>query len=134
MEEKIKMDVKGWLILKGIDSKGNEMILYNDHNTLTGDAKEILTYILAGESWGLNKIKVLKNNVELASNTNLSHVFPTTDSVQFSCMFSETDFNDTLDELQLISQSGKIFSKVSSLNVFKDNTVKLMVTWKLTIN
>lgn len=124
--------IKGWVTIWAIEGDKRSKV-YDDHNALTADAKEILTQLLAGQAWGINKISAVKASSTLADTPSLAFTFPTTDSVEFTGLFDEASFNDTLDEIQLWSNGGKKFSTVTGLAVFKSNLLKLQITWKLTI-
>lgn len=127
---------KGWIKIWGID-KGNKRILLEDRsNALVENARKIIAHSLAGDSqYFIDTIEVYKAAALLATSPGLTISYPAGDkTVKFITRFDEASFNDTLDEVKLISSTGGIFSEVSGLSVLKDNTLKLEIEWILTIN
>ena len=113
--------LKGWLTVYG-------------KNALTDKAKQIIVYVLAGEAWKLSSIKVVKAGSVLATTPSMTYSFGVgDDNVTFRGRFDTASFNDTLDEVRLMSLGGEIFSRVTGLSITKDNTLELEVIWKLTV-
>jgi len=134
VKEKIP-SVKGWIKVYGIDKDGNRFLLEDRSNALVPNAKTILTYLLGGQSTSaITNILVYKAAGLLATSPFLTVSYPSSDEVKFTTRFNEASFNDTLDELRLISAVGGDFSIVTGLSLLKDNTLQLEIEWLLTIN
>ncbi len=125
----------GWITIWGINDKGDRTLLVDRKNALTTNAKKIIAYLLGSQSsYALDAIKVYKAASLLATSPALTVSFPIgDDKVKFSVRFDEASFDDTLDELRLVSLAGGEFSLVTGLSVFKDDTLQLQIEWVLTI-
>lgn len=127
---------KGWITIYGIDKEGNRKLLVDRKNALVANSKKIMVHTLGQDSsYAITNIEVYKAASLLATSPLLTISFPVGDtSVKFTARFNEASFNDTFDELKLVSTAGGIFSEVTGLSVLKDNTLQLEIEWLLTIN
>lgn len=126
-------NIKGWLKITAIDSKGNEHILVDRKNALVSNAKTIIANALAATpGFFINLITCYKLGGVLAAR-GVTITFPSVNQITFSAFFDQASFNDTLDEVRLGSTVGGDFSQVIGLSVFKDNTLQLTIDWQLTI-
>ncbi len=126
---------KGWVKIWGINKAGEKKLLVNQKNALVLNAKKIIAYALGNQSgYFIDAIEVYKAGGLLATSPPVTYSFPTNEKVKFITRFNETSFNDTFDEIRLISTGGGDFSIVTGLSVLKDNTLQLQIEWLLTIN
>lgn len=133
--EQINLGVKGWVTIKGIKPDGKEITLVDQPNALVDNARTMMAYLLGRQpSYSIDKIDVYKASGLLATSSFLTVTFPDANQVKFTTRFSESSFNDTLDELRLGSAIGGDFSVITDLSVLKGNTLQLQVEWLLTIN
>lgn len=129
MKQKVKASIKGHILIT--DVKTNE-VLYDGANNLTVDAEELVTKMLGTSSY-LSTIAALKFSVDL-KNANISSVtYPDTSSVKLKAVFVESDFDDTLDELQLRFNGTDAFSEKTGLSITKNSSLQIAVEWTLSI-
>lgn len=133
--DKIKMDIKGHVKFFKVLPSGIWDLIYEHANTLDpANSKLIVSRLLGGMSYELNKIECLKALGSLAEVTS-SVDYPTVASVRFTSIFDEASFNDTVDEIRLNSGgAGLTFSSITGLSVLKTNAYRLGIQWILTIN
>lgn len=134
MKEKINLKMQGHI--KVTSNKGG--IIFEDHNTIEVDALDILvsclsqigptprqvdTIVVAGVAIG--SVPKLIEQATILDNT-----------ITFSTEFTESDFNGTIEDLELRAASvdDKLFSSKTGLNVFKDDQTRLRIDWTITIN
>lgn len=130
MKTKVNPQIKGHL--KVTDDNGN--ILYDDHNDIVINAENLLRRCVAGDN-DLNQVEAYNNTpASLGTTTRLSYTYVSTNEVELSFKFLPTDFNDTIDKLELGNDTEGVFSEVTGLSILKDNNTSLNVTWKLTFN
>lgn len=132
----LPVKIEGHINAKLITSDGNELTVYNGHNDLTSDWDNILRRALAGQNNAhITKIGAYKNGALLAEADITQFNYPTgvSNEIEFVAVFSETSFDDTLDEIRLTAPLAS-FSSKTGLSIQKDQTAKLSIDWKLTIN
>lgn len=103
--------------------------VYDDHNTIVNNAKTILAHLLGGDNWFITEIVALKAATILATDSSLTVNYLSATEVEFIGKFSESSFNDTLDELQLYSAAGGLFARLTGLTIQKTDAQQLGVTW-----
>lgn len=129
MNQKLTASIKGHILITDVIT--NE-VLYDGANNLTVDAEELVTKML-GTSSRLSTIAAMKASSDL-KNANVSSVtYPDTSSVKLKAVFVESDFNDTLDELQLRFDGTDAFSEKTGLSISKNGSTQIAVEWTLTI-
>ena len=135
MNSKIEAQVKGWLKVFTIDSKGNQRVLYNDHNAINNNPGcQIAAHALAGDpGWSLDKIGAYLATSLVAYTPITNKTYPSGNQLKLLAVFSEASFNSLIDELSLEAGGNGKFATVSGLNITKDNTLKLGVEWTITI-
>lgn len=135
MKNTLNMEIKGHLQIVKI-KKGKNEIVYDDHNALVTNYKNIIRHCIAGDATHfLDKIRVLKASAQLA-NTSISqveYIALTDNEVKLVATFDEASFNDTFDEIYLYSDAGGDFSHVTGLSISKDDQTQLTVSWTLKI-
>jgi len=129
MKQKLKARVKGHI--KAYDNVTGK-VLYDGANNLTAAAEELLTKMI-GTSNSLSSIAALKAAVLLANATVTTVTFPDTSSVKLKALFIESDFDDTLDELELRYNGVDVFSEKTGLSINKNGTTQIAVEWTLTL-
>jgi hypothetical protein len=128
MLEKVPVLAKGHVIIKIEDD-----VEYDDHNAILTNSKTIIAKCIGGDtSYVINKIYVYKAGVLKASKL-ATIAFPTSVKTQFSVVFDLLDFNDTIDEVRLGSDSGGNFSAITGLSITKDNLHKMSIYWTIQI-
>jgi hypothetical protein len=135
MKQQITLDIKGHLkIIKTKDGKSETV--FDDHNAILPNYKNIIRHCIAGDiTHFIDNIKVLKASVELATSviTQVDYIPLTDNEVKFTAIFDENSFNDTFDEIFLLSAGGGDFSTVNGLSIAKDDQTQLSLSWTLKI-
>lgn len=135
MKETVDILIEGHLTITAIKD-GVEEVLYDDHNALLPNYKNVVRRALAGQpGYFIDRMKVLKASTELANVpvTNYEFIPLTDNEVKFSAVFNQGSFNDTLDEAVLYSDLGGDFSQVLGLSILKDDQTNLQIDWTLKI-
>tara|TARA_R110000772_G_scaffold260162_3_gene378046 strand:- start:985 stop:1401 length:417 start_codon:yes stop_codon:yes gene_type:complete len=135
MEQLINLGVKGHLLIEKIKN-GIREVVYNDHNDILPNYKNIIRHSIAGDATHiLDNINILKSSSLLASSpiTQVEYTATTDNEVKFTAIFDEVSFNDTFDEILLSSTGGGDFSKVDGLSIAKDDQTQLSLSWTLKI-
>jgi hypothetical protein len=101
-------------------------------NEIVANASVIVTRLLGQQPWSIDRISALKANAILDAGEITAVDFDAFNVVRFTRVISAEAFNDTVDEIQLISSVGGLFSRVTGLNIVKDDTISLGIQWKLT--
>lgn len=102
------------------------------NNALTSDAKNTIVRALGGAPNHIDQIVVKVGGVVLAASPSVTPVYGT-GTVIFNAIFNEASFNSVFDELNLNdSFSTTTFSILQGLNITKDDTRKISISWKLT--
>ena len=136
MEQQVKLKVEGQLSIYLTDKNGKDITIWNGPNAVQDEGLQILAKSLSGDpSWAVNQMRVFKASGLLAEADTVNPVISGTlnNKVKFTSTFSNSSFNDTLDELWLTSKDNTIFSKVTGLSLLKDDTNQLTIEWTLTI-
>ena len=129
------MVIKGHLKITRIKN-GNSEVVYDDHNALVTNYKNIIRHCIAGDATHfLDKMRVLKTGADLANTsiTQVEYIALTDNEVKLVATFDEASFNDTFDEIYLYSVGGGDFSKVTGLSIAKDDQTQLTISWTLKI-
>jgi hypothetical protein len=137
MINKVKLNITGHLVVKAQVKDGPWETMYDEHNAIHPNHLNIIRKALAGQPGAkLSNIRAMAGGNTLALALITQDVTPISPSnvVELIAEFNEQSFNGTLDELRLEALSDGIFSYVDNLLITKDNTTKLGITWKLTIN
>lgn len=129
----VPLGIKGNITLRWI-SKGNTIKTLEIENEVVSNGLTIIAKCLAGEDYHLNGIQAYKAGVLLAEADYFNYTFVPLNQVIFTAVFNEASFDDTLDELRLISSTGGQFSRVEGLSIAKASDVSLALDWKLTLN
>lgn len=131
IKPKFKGEVKIWTE----DRYGNITILYEDHNTIVANAENVIRRCISGDAYPIDNIAAYKAAVLLATKevTTDDRTLISTDAFEFTTIFTFDDFDDTLDELRLVSSLAGNFSEVTGLSIEKTSLEQLGVTWKITI-
>lgn len=132
--EKLNLNIKGEVKIYATRGKSRKLI-YEDHNAIVENAKKILVHAIGGDPFLVDTIEIYKTSSKIAEQTVLTKEFPFGDkSVKFFGNFNEASFNDTLDEIRLVSSNGGIFATITGLSHTKDNVTQLDIEWQITIN
>ena len=133
-EEQLNLLYKGEVKIYAIRGKSRELI-YENYNLIVENAKKILVHAIGGDNFIINKIQVYKTSVQLAEDDNLIIEYPIGDkSIKFFALFDETSFNDTLDEIMLVSTNGGLFAQIMGLSHTQDCITQLQIEWKIIFN
>lgn len=134
LKENLNIHIKGEVKIYALKGSSRKLI-YEDNNVILANAKKILVHAIGGDPFIVDKIQVYKTSVQLAEDDNLIVEYPSGDkSVKFFALFNEASFNNTLDEIRLVSTNGGLFAQITGLNHTKDDITQLQVEWKITIN
>lgn len=126
-------DISGHITILCRERGKNWEVLVDKKNALVPNAALIIASALAGDTgWVIDNIRAYKASAPLAASTT-TFSYPAPGKVKFETIFSFSSFNDTLDELRLLSATGGDFSVVTGLSVNKPNTLELSVQWVLTV-
>jgi len=132
--DNINISYKGEVKIYAIRGGSSELI-YDDSNLILENAKKILVHAVGGDNYVINAIEVYKTSVKLAEDLSLQVEYPIGDKhVKFFAFFDEASFNDTIDEIRLVSSVGGNFAEVTGLSHTKDDLTQLQIEWKITIN
>ena len=132
--DNINISYKGEVKIYAIRGDSSELI-YDDSNLILENAKKILVHAAGGDSYVIDTIEVYKTSVKIAEDLSLQVEYPIGDkSVKFFATFDEASFNDTLDEIRLVSSVGGDFAEVTGLSHTKDGVTQLQIEWTITIN
>jgi len=134
--DSVNVQINGWVEIWE-EVRGKRTLIFSRKNTVQTNAKKILSRCIGSDSnYFIDRIQAYKAAVLLSSKPMILTEFPTPDDdkVAFSAEFLTGDFNDTLDELRLISIVGGDFSKITGLSITKDASTKLVVKWQITIS
>lgn len=135
-KEYFNLDIKGHLKVWTKNKDGKETIIYDDHNTIVDNAENIIRRCISGDVHPIDNIAAYKAAVLLATKVVGAdeRTLISTDAFNFTTIFTFDDFNDTLDELRLVSSLAGTFSEVTGLSISKDSTEQLGVSWTITIS
>lgn len=134
MKEIINIGIKGHLKIWIVDKDG-ERILFDDHNDVdTIPALDIIRRCISGEDKPIDLVACYKAAVLLASKSFTSISYGGTEDVTYTSLFTFGDFNDTLDEIRLVSSILGNFSTVTGLSITKTDAQELGISWTLTFN
>lgn len=126
-------NINGHITVMGRNKGGEWFTILEKKNALTSNAVTIISKALGGDTgWNINAIRAYKTSGILAT-ASVTATYPATNKVQLQAIFSEASFNDTLDEVRLLSLTGGDFSIVTGLSINKPNTLELSIQWLLTI-
>ena len=132
MIEKTKLEFFGEYKITLYDELGKVVKEYDwEHNEVIANAPIILSRLVGGQPYNLDRIAAIKAGALLyvAEITSVTH--PSFEETLFSTIFGLESFNDTLDELQLISSNGGTFSLVPGLNITKTDAQSMGIQWKI---
>lgn len=129
MKQKLKATVKGHIF--AYDNLTGD-VLYDGPNNLTAAAEELLTKLIGTGNY-LSTIAALKASVDLKNANVVEVTYPDTSSVKLRAIFTESDFDDTLDELQLRYNGADVFSQKTGLSIAKNGTTQIAVEWTLNV-
>jgi hypothetical protein len=132
MIEKTNTLIEGFFKVTHYDKQGL-VIKETDwqHNEIIANAPIILARLLGGQPWNIDTIAVMKAGTIIATAPITTVTYPSFEEVQVNALFDEVSFNDTIDELQLISSIGGTFSKVIDLSFEKNSEQTMGIQWKL---
>lgn len=102
-----------------------------NHNEIIANAPIILSRLIGGQPYAIDRIAAFKAGVLLSAIEMTSVSYPSFEETLFSAVFELESFNDTLDELQLVSSTGGTFSLVPGLNITKSDAQKVAIQWKI---
>lgn len=122
-------------IYKG--KRGDLKLVKTSHNDILPDSNLILAKLMVNEvSAKIDNIVANDNVSELAiAIITTKTLIPEDPSVEYQALFNEASFNGTLTKLYLrASDADLTFSEVLGLNVSKNDTEQLLVTWTITFN
>ena len=141
MLDRLDLNMKGHIQVH----KGEELI-FEEHNQIMPKALLIILNSLdATRNIGINKLHVVTSAGEVKKDITTTLVNPTSNSVTFTTVLLETDFNGYINSLYLRSEpvgllvggmSGELpnFSGKTGLNILKDGNTRLKISWEITIN
>jgi hypothetical protein len=135
MKQPINLKMEGHLKLTRVSQASRE-VLYDDHNALVANYKNIVRHAIAGDATHfIGQVKAFKANTLLATApiSGVTYIPLTDNEVKFTAIFDEASFDDTADEFHLHSNGGGQFSEVTGLSIAKDNQTQLIVEWTLKI-
>jgi hypothetical protein len=133
MKQGINIDIKGHLKITE-EQSGN--ILYDDHNALSPNYRNIIRRCIAGElDKSINQLQAWYQGNLISTTTLISKSYSviTNNEVTFFFKFLDTDFNSNFDKVVLGSNVGGDFSEVLDLSLSKDNNTTLQIQWTLKI-
>lgn len=131
MIEKYNMDFRGDFRLSFIDKQGLETKNDWQHNEIIANAPILLSRLLGGQPFNLDRMVIKKAGALLAVADIIEVTYPSFEEVAFKAVFDYDSFNDTFDELQLVSSNGGTFSLVPDLNITKTDTQSMAIDWKI---
>ena len=132
MTEKTKLQFFGEYKVTLYDKAGNIVKAFDwAHNEIIANAPVILSRLIGGEPYKIDRIAAIKAGALLSVSDIASVTYPSFEETLFSAVFDLASFNDTLDELQLISANGGTFSLVPGLSITKDDTQTMGIQWKI---
>lgn len=134
MNSKLNLNIRGNITI----SSNKSGLLYNNSNTIGPDELEIVARCLAllNTTGGVDNIQVSGD----FGDPVLREIFekeydPVTNSVRFTTIFYETDFDGEITDLALKSLSfgDLILATKTGLSIIKDSTSRVRIDWKITI-
>ena len=130
MKQLVKTKIRGHL--KVTDDNGK--ILFDDHNDIVTNAENLLRRCVVGLN-DLDTVEAFNSSpTSLATTTRIVYTLVSTNQIDLSFKFLPTDFNDTVDKLELGNSTEGVFSEVTGLSILKDSSTSLNITWSLTFN
>lgn len=135
MRNKLKIFSKGHLKATAYLADGSTKVLYDGPNAINNTPGcEIVAHSLGGDTiFNINQLTAYKASSPLKSRGFTRVDYPNPGQVEFTAVFLEADSDDTLDELGLESAGWGKFSQVTGLSIHKDSTMRLAITWTITI-
>lgn len=135
-QDNLTLGIEGNVKVTKIVRKKRQTVL-DEHNTLGADAAEIIVRSLSQVDFakGVDGIKVSGAFGSFTSTVTSIVYNSGENSMTFRAIFFEFDFDGTVNDMELISQtlSNKIMASKTSLNISKDASARLQVDWKLTV-
>jgi len=132
MIENLKLQFFGEYQVTLYDKEGKVVKEYEwQHNEIIANAPIILSRLIGGQPYAIDRIAAIKAGALLYVAEVTSVTYPSFEETLFSAVFALDSFNDTMDELQLISSNGGTFSLVPGLNITKTNAQSMAVQWKI---
>lgn len=131
--EGIKLKARGYITLR----KGGRVV-YRNHNQIGPDMLKIVTMCLS-QLQGNRQVDTIKAIGDFGSIdrpiTGINYESET-NTIIFSTVFYEFDFNGTLESLELLSLSlgNALLAKKDDLDIFKDGNSRLQIDWAIKIN
>ena len=129
----INYNARGDVWITRIDSKSKHLV-FEDHNLILENAKKIFVNAIGGNAFVVDTIQVKKSGGLLAEATVMVDFPAGDDKVRFTARFDEASFNDTLDEIRLVSSAGGDFAEITGLSIAKDSLNQLEIVWQVTLN
>ncbi|MBL7718970.1 MAG: hypothetical protein JNL72_09050 [Flavipsychrobacter sp.] len=148
MQDGIGIEAKGFFRVQIIETAtGNILEDYEDNNLVVTLGKANTAQLLAGAATGkkINKIAVgIGTTPPDVADTALTtpfiknidgYSFPNTNEVLFSWTIETTEANGlSITEFGLMNDSGVLFARKIRSAIIKSSSIKLVGTWKITIN
>lgn len=133
MKDNIKMGLKGRITI----TDQNNMALFDDNNQIKPSALEIITRCLTQKDFSksINRIVAYGDFGESEANISYTEYLPDESAILFRAIFLETDFNGTINNLELrCSALDLTFANKSNLDIVKDGSARVQVDWKIFVN
>lgn len=133
MQSKLNLRFRGH-----IKATSNKLgILYNNSNTIGADALEIVTRCLGqlGNTQQVDTI-IVDGNFGTSERTVIENSYNAVDnSITFSAIFYEGDFDGQISDMKLISESlgDKVMATKAGLSITKDGSSRLRIDWKINV-
>ncbi|MCO5238878.1 MAG: hypothetical protein M9904_02375 [Chitinophagaceae bacterium] len=139
--------VKGAFVVDVIDNSGNIVEHYQDNNLVVTLGKTNAAKLLGGHADGkkVSKIAVGTNPADpTVSDTSITGMYskaidgasyPDANSVQFNWSLDNAEANGmSIVEFGLLNDSNALFARKVRTAITKTSAVRLVGTWKITIN
>lgn len=133
MGDNFELGIRGHI--KAINNKTG--ILYNDPNTIGSGALGIIIQTLS-QIGGTVQVDTIKANGafgQTETNITSAQYNQAEKSITFKATFLEDDFNGTVEDLELKSNSlgGLVMAQKTGLSIIKDSDSRLQIEWKIII-
>ena len=136
----------GILHIEHLDKDGNVLHVTHSPNTITYDARTLLTYLLAGQSMsnkyvnalavGTNGTAPTRNDTALGTQVDtlpVTYTFPQSDRVVFEAILpNSTPANtSTLREAGLFNTDLNMFARQAYGDIYKSSAIQLKYIWTI---
>lgn len=128
-QEQVKLNAKGWIRYELISPSGSTVTTIP--NLVVTNAKAIMAKAIMNQSF-IDQIELKDGGGTLATSP-VTYNLASPTVAEFKAEFDEASFNTFFEEAHLQSSADGDFSEVTGLFIYKDNTMRLIITWSIEI-